>query len=188
MILILLSFLSALITSPHSEVKRLGDDSWKVREEATKRLARMGMAAQPAIQLGLASKDIEVRKRCYLVSTQRVQINAERAKREVDAAFKPADFPFLDSILYDPTERRYLSNYLIREGITWRVNVNQTTADARFTVLGLHWQYRQATYQCTVEWVAAGAPVWVFRPIFAELRRRDEMALSNLNQFHKSLP
>jgi hypothetical protein len=45
-------------------VQQLGDSSYAVREDAAARLARMGRAAAAALEQGLASPDLAVRRRC----------------------------------------------------------------------------------------------------------------------------
>jgi hypothetical protein len=45
-------------------VRRLGDDSYQVREEASKELLRLGAAAREALQEGTKDSDLEIRRRC----------------------------------------------------------------------------------------------------------------------------
>jgi hypothetical protein len=45
-------------------LNRLGDDNFQIREQASRQLLRLGRAALPSLQEGLASKDAEVRRRC----------------------------------------------------------------------------------------------------------------------------
>jgi hypothetical protein len=45
-------------------VHQLGDDSFDVRERATKELLRLGLAARRALQEGAGAPDLEVRRRC----------------------------------------------------------------------------------------------------------------------------
>jgi hypothetical protein len=45
-------------------VRRLGDDSFEIREQAAKALLQMGRVAKPALQEGSQSADPEIRRRC----------------------------------------------------------------------------------------------------------------------------
>lgn len=48
-------------------VAKLGDDSWRVREEADKDLIELGPPALPELRKGLMSEDAEIRRRCVSI-------------------------------------------------------------------------------------------------------------------------
>jgi len=77
----------ALVKSPQSAaaelVKQLGEDSFQVREKASKALVRLANAAKDALQKGLKSTDLEVRQRCQtiLIEIARNERLRNKAKR-----------------------------------------------------------------------------------------------------------
>lgn len=64
MVALLLSFVLQAADDPAALVRRLGDESFEVREAAAQELAARGPAAEPALREGLRHKDAEVRHRC----------------------------------------------------------------------------------------------------------------------------
>src|SRR5271165_1606608 len=53
-----------IVPAPEELVRRLGDESYPVREEAGKQLLRLGVAARDALLNGVKNSDLEIRRRC----------------------------------------------------------------------------------------------------------------------------
>jgi hypothetical protein len=66
LLLLLLSAAWAMADNPRARelVRRLGDESYRVREEASKELLQLGLAAREALLQGVKDSDLEVRRRC----------------------------------------------------------------------------------------------------------------------------
>jgi hypothetical protein len=55
---------ATMSSNPADLVRRLGDDSYPVREQASRELLRLGLAARDALLRGAADADPEIRRRC----------------------------------------------------------------------------------------------------------------------------
>ena len=94
-------------------VQKLGDDEYRVREEATASLLRLGLDALPAIEDGRREFDREIRLRCerilYLVKQQDFERKIEaflNGKGEAPAAEFPSWEPFRGEYGDSPENRR----------------------------------------------------------------------------------
>ena len=77
MIAILALALAAPDPDPVALVRRLGDQSFAIREEAEAALLGLGLAAKPALETGLTDRDLEIRARC-----ERLLAKVRTAERE----------------------------------------------------------------------------------------------------------
>jgi hypothetical protein len=76
-------------------IRRLGDDHWKVREEATRRLAELGEAALPALRKAMDSDDLEVSLRAKMIYDRGAELLRQRVRAErqkMHEAFAAADY------------------------------------------------------------------------------------------------
>src|SRR5262249_31947469 len=92
-LLLPLSVTSATADNPRARelVRRLGDESYRVREEAGKELLRLGLEARDALLQGAKDSDLEIRRRCRDLLPSILE--ADRQVR-------------LDGLLADPEDRQ----------------------------------------------------------------------------------
>ena len=170
------------LVEPADHVVKLGDDSWRVREDATITLSLCGPRCLPAVFFGLYSSDLEVVKRCRLVLSRRNTGAFTCAEKVLDATHKPEDYPFLDSVWYDTATKRYNGRTgLLGDLFTHYISQTHSGCDDRFNGVS-HSNYRRASRLMAIDAVAWGVPLWVVRASFAELRRRDAVYLSSTGQ------
>lgn len=144
------------------QVGRLGDDSWHERERAQATLQGAGLVARPILALGLHNRDPEIAKRCRAALDYPAVAVRERWKLE--------EFPFFDSLWYDPEAKRYELTPLWAPAAAWLRGFLLSTSCG-------YDGYRAATCEVTVTLHTWGVPLEAFEPVFRELRRRDRLFL-----------
>jgi len=88
-------------------VKQLGDDRWRVRDEATRQLIRIGKRAVPAVRSALTDKNLEVSMRARIIIDTILDLTPEgmaRLRGEIGAAFGRANYRQMLDLARQPVE------------------------------------------------------------------------------------
>ena len=76
-------------------IRQLGDDNWEIRENATRKLARMGPAALSALRKAMLDPDPELSTRARMLYKGIVSPTPEKLeerRKEIQEAFRAADY------------------------------------------------------------------------------------------------
>jgi hypothetical protein len=78
-------------------VRQLGDGNYRIREQASEKLIRMGSAVAPVLREGLAYPDPEIRFRCRIILPRAMSYDLERRLQPFLAGKEDRDHPPLAS-------------------------------------------------------------------------------------------
>ncbi len=160
-------------------VRRLAAEDWSERDRAGAALTRRGWAARAALRRGLAHDDPEVRHRCEALYAQ--------ALSDVIEGF--GELPECDALYFDSERTVDGTRAYHRElfwGVPWMVSEPYLQRVGKDS---WPWaNYRLATRLWLTDWLQAGVPPWVLRPVVAEMHRRDEIFLNGTSEPQRMEP
>lgn len=158
----------------HIAIKKLDNNSFFIREAATKQLIRSPSPGW-SIRQALQSTDLEVRTRAFRVIQDKKLLRTEAITKLINKTYpSPTDLPFIDSLWYDVKKQTYILESPLRK---YEEYFHLARSQGPYSMDVYCEVYRAATRLWLIDCLEIGIPLWAMELVFSEMRYRDDCYL-----------